>query len=134
MGLSLSNLPTADVCDQHVGSSHTHLPTAGVYDQHVGWSLTHLPTTGVCNHHMGMCACGYLLLFVSIKNECLPLAKCFGKLILDKGLNWSRKHRYLSRRLRKLCCEAAIIAEGEFRLTARWLFPVGNPPSRLARG
>ena len=56
------------------------------------------------------------------------------RLILGEGLNWSRKHRYLSRRLRKLCCEAAIIAEGKFQLAARWLFPVGTSPSRLARG
>ena len=54
MESSLSNLPTAGVCDQRVGLYLSNLPTAGVCDQHVGLYLNNLPTTGVCDQHVGV--------------------------------------------------------------------------------
>ena len=45
-------LPTAGVCEQHVGASIRLLPTAGVCDKHVGLFIRLLPTAGVCNKHI----------------------------------------------------------------------------------
>ena len=45
-------LPTAGVCEQHVGATIRLLPTEGVCDQRVGASLRLLPTAGVCEQHV----------------------------------------------------------------------------------
>ena len=51
-GASLSNLPTAGVCEQREGMSISNLPTAGACDQHVGVALSNLPTAGVCDQRV----------------------------------------------------------------------------------
>ena len=51
-GASLSNLPTAGVCEQREGMSISNLPTAGACDQRVGVALSNLPTAGVCDQRV----------------------------------------------------------------------------------
>ena len=49
----IRHLPTAGVCDRHLGMLPRLLPTAGVCDQHLGTFLRLLPTAGVCDQHLG---------------------------------------------------------------------------------
>ena len=52
--VSISNLPTAGVCDQRIGVGPYlgNLPTAGICDQRVNMSISNLPTAGVCDQHL----------------------------------------------------------------------------------
>ena len=51
-GGSLSNLPTAGVCDQLEGVSISNLLTAGACNHRVGVALSNLSTAGVCDQRV----------------------------------------------------------------------------------